>query len=171
MGSLTLQERGSTRTHDEMKKAAYIYAFTGKVAEVVRTTGIPERTVYDWRKKSEKFSTYLQEARKEKQEELDANLSEIIHKTQAAMLNRIEFGDDHVLKTGDIIKKAISFRDLAVGGAVSFDKRALLRGDPTSRVEKVSIEAILHKISITLEESGKAIAKSALDMPQTKASD
>ena len=71
-----------------------------------------------------------------KQDELDSKFTSIVHSVLDKVTDRIENGDEKLRSNGDIVKVAIGGKDLSVIASIFYDKRALLRGDPTSRVEK-----------------------------------
>lgn len=115
------------------------YVATGKPMKVASLTNVPYSTIIAWKNKSKWWKPALREIRKQKDDELDARLSAIIEKSLNEMDDRLENGDEIIDKDGNTIRRKVSFKDLSVAGvAVSFDKRALGRGEPTARIEQVS---------------------------------
>ena len=99
---------------------------------------IPYATMMTWRNQ-DWWKPALRELREQESEKLDARLTKVINKSLDAMEDRLENGDERVFANGLVVNQKIGFRDLAVAGlAIGFDKRALGRGDPTSRTEVVS---------------------------------
>ena len=111
-------------------------------------------TMQYWQQ-SEWWKPALFLVRERMDEELDARLTGIIDRSLSAMEDRLENGDEKLTKAGERVRVAVSFKDLSIGGvAVPFDKRALGRGDPTSRIETVSDADRLRK----LQDQFKTIA-------------
>lgn len=123
----------------EVKKveAATTFAVTGSVVEVSRLTGIPEHTLRSWRKQ-EWFQQILKEVWAENNELLNKKLTDSIQKAQDLLNDRLDNGDFKVLKDGEIVRVPISGKDLSLITAINFDKRQILRGEPTTRSESVS---------------------------------
>jgi transposase-like protein len=123
---------GSHYTDDQRREAVAQYVVLGNWRKVAEATGIPQRTLGDWSKQTW-FHTLLAEVRAEKGAELDGQLTRIIHKATDQLMDRLENGDP-VLVAGQIKRKPLSARDLAMVAAIVYDKRALLRDDPTTIV-------------------------------------
>ena len=66
--------------------------------------------------------------------------------------DRLRNSDAHIGKSGEIIRKPIGGRDIAVITGVLFDKRALLRHQPTSISGKVDTEKQLEELGRILEK-------------------
>ncbi len=108
------------------------YASTGNMKKTAREIGIPEATIIYWRDKSPWWQAHITRIRAENNDLVDAKLSEIIHKANNEQLERIDSGDEIMGKDGDMVRRKISGRDLATIGAIAFDKRQILRNQPTS---------------------------------------
>jgi len=61
--------------------------------------------------------------------ELDGALTRIIHESTAQLLDRLRNGDP-VMVAGEVRRKPVSARDLALVVAITYDKRALVRHVP-----------------------------------------
>jgi transposase-like protein len=125
---------GSYYTDEQRREAVAEYVVLGNWRKVAEATGIPQRTLGDWAKQPW-FHTLLAEVRAEKGAELDGQLTRIIHKATDQLMDRLENGDP-VLIAGEVKRKPVSARDLAMVAAIVYDKRALLRDDPTAIVRK-----------------------------------
>jgi len=123
---------GSFYTDEQRREAVAQYVVLGNWRKVAEATGIPQRTLGDWSKQPW-FYTLIAEVRAEKGAELDGQLTRIIHKATDQLLDRQDHGDA-VLVAGEIKRKPVSARDLAMVAAIVYDKRALLRDDPTAIV-------------------------------------
>jgi len=109
-----------------------LYASTGNLKKTAREVGIPEKTVAYWRDKSPWWQANITAIRDANNDLVDAKLSEIIHKANDQQLERIDSGDEIMGKDGEMVRRKISGRDLATIGAIAFDKRQILRNQPTS---------------------------------------
>ena len=136
-------------------EAAIAYLITGNTEEAGRLCNVPGRTIRDWMKTSW-WEDVLIEARTIKQKELDALWTGLIHKSTSKLRERLDDGDPVMTKTGEIKYLPVKAKDLAIITSIAVDKRALLRGQPTSRTEKVTIEERLDRIGSKLVELDKA---------------
>lgn len=132
-------------TPDERMQAALAWCISGTAAEASRICGVPERTIIDWTHATW-WEALVTEARRLKDVELDRKLSGVIDKSMQRLAERL-----------DRDESINNIKDLAVVAAVAYDKRALMRGDPTSRVEKVSTEQRLNRLT----EKFRAVAAEA----------
>ena len=80
----------------------------------------------DWTTQSW-FGTLLAEVRQEKNAELDAAYTRILHKATDELIDRLENGDPVVIN-GKVARKPVAARDLALVAAITFDKRTLASG-------------------------------------------
>lgn len=119
---------------------ALAYAVSGTVSRAAELSNIPRSTAIGWTR-SEWWSALLDQARQIKQSELDARYTDIIDKSTALLSKMLD--DPSNIK---------NIKDLAVVSAIAHDKRALMRGDPTSRSEKVSPESRLNKLKSQFQE-------------------
>lgn len=124
-------------TADEKLAAVLAYVMTGSVRGVVRLTGFKQQTISDWKNNSSWWPDAYMAVKQQKQEEIDGGLTTIIHAASGEILDRIMNGDEILDKNGDKCRIKIKGKELSWIMGISFDKRALLRGDPTSRTEKV----------------------------------
>lgn len=124
-------------TAEEKLAAVLAYVMTGSIRGVVRLTGLKQQVVSDWKNNSSWWPDCYMTIKRDKQEEVDGSLTTIIHAANGEMLDRIINGDEIINKNGDAVRRKMTGKELAWVMGISFDKRALLRGDPTSRTEKV----------------------------------
>lgn len=128
------------------QQAVATYLATGDSNQAAKLTGIPARTIRSWFDQDWWIeSTERLRAQHEKQ--LDAKLTAIIEKAMDVTLDRLEYGDEVIGKDGAPVRRKVSGRDAAVIGGVAFDKRALIRGQPTSRVERVNLDELRVKFA------------------------
>ncbi len=143
---------------DDRIQAAVAWLITGSVEEAGKLCNIPPRTIRDWMTKGW-WEEVLGEAKTIKQKELDAVWTGLIHKSTTELRKRLDDGDPVMTKTGEVKFMPVKARDLAVIMAITTDKRALSRNQPTSRVEKITIEERLTRIGSKLEELDAAEEK------------
>jgi hypothetical protein len=96
---------------------------------VSELTRIPERTLNDWSMQPW-FGTMLAELRAERASELDGTYTRIIDEATGPLLDRLKNGDPYTVG-GEVKRKPVSARDLALIAAITYDKRALARHEPT----------------------------------------
>jgi len=120
---------------------------------------VPKSTIAYWRTKTNWWQPLIEEVRKAKNEELDAKLTSIIHKSADELEDRVKNGNYKLSGkkkedgTPEYVRVPMSSSELAKDGiGIQYDKRALIRGDPTSRVAREDPEVILEKIAKNLIE-------------------
>ena len=124
-------------TADEKLAAVLAYVMTGSVRGVIRLTGLKQQVISDWKNNSSWWPDAYMAVKKEKQDEIDGSLTTIIHAASGEIIDRIINGDEIIDKNGKPVRRKMTGKELAWVMGISYDKRALLRGDPTSRTEKV----------------------------------
>jgi len=107
--------------------AAMAYIITGSSEQAAKLCGVSGRTIRHWTTQ-EWWPDLIADARRTKQEELDTQLTDIIHKAIGGIKARVENGDEHTYKDGSKIFKPVPARDLAWITAILIDKRAIMRG-------------------------------------------
>ena len=142
---------------------AYIYTGTSQAASrMLREWGIEiaDSTIRWWATQSSWWPELVKQVRKDKDEEIDALQTNLLHETGEQILDRVRNGDEVITKDGDIVRKKMTGRDLTIVHGTVWDKRALKRGNPTTRVEKNDNEALLelaqrfNQFAKQMEESG-----------------
>ena len=132
MGKLTVTRNasGSRYTDDKRREAAATYLVLGNLRATARQTGVHERTLSDW-VKSEWWNPLIQTLLYEKGVELDAKLTEVIDKALLNLTDRLDNGDVKMKSDGTMQRVPVSAKDCAIIAAVGFDKRQILRNQPT----------------------------------------
>lgn len=145
----------------EKKLAAVTaYVMTGTCRQAARVTGLSHQIISEWKNKAAWWPEAYRMAKLERQEEMDGVMTAIIHEAGNQILDRVINGDEVINKDGDVVRRKMGGKELATTLGITYDKRALLRGDPTSRTEKVDQKALLNDI----REELKQIAKDQLDL-------
>ena len=151
-------------TADEKLAAVLAYVMTGSVRGVIRLTGLKQQVISDWKNNSSWWPDAYMAVKKEKQDEIDGSLTTIIHAASGEIIDRIINGDEIIDKNGKPVRRKMTGKELAWVMGISYDKRALLRGDPTSRTEKVDYNKQLEDLR---KEFGN-MAKEHLDQSVIK---
>jgi hypothetical protein len=98
----------------------------------------------------------LDQAKRERQAELDAKFTKIIHKATDEIMDRLDNGDEVLTKNGEIRRKRIAGREAAWIVGVITDKRAVIRGLPTNITTKTTDQSkeTLSRLKGALEDQG-----------------
>ena len=143
-------------TIDEKIEAAVAWLVTGSAEEAGRLCSMPSRTIRYWMQQ-EWWEDLLREAQGRKQKELDAVWTGLIHRIATELRDRVDNGDSVISRNGAIVKVPVRAKDLSLVMGIAVDKRALARGQATSRTEKVSIDERINKLANKLEATGKVV--------------
>lgn len=150
---------------DDKIAAATAFVYTGNSKASSRMLmkwgiEIPDSTIRWWATQSTWWPELVKQVRKDKDEEIDALQTEIIHRSGEELLDRVNNGEETVTKDGYIVRRKMTGRDLAMVHGTAWDKRSLKRGNPTSRVEKSDSDALdeltsrFEKFTKQMEEAG-----------------
>ena len=95
--------------------------------------------------------------RKEQNDQLEAGMTRIIEKTLTQLEDRVDHGEatGKLDADGNPMKLPMRGRDLAVAGAIIFDKRQLLRSQPTG----ISPGAGLSEIAAKLVQAFQSVVQ------------
>ena len=147
-GMTKLQKRAGWFPEDKKTEvvALYVSGVTSP-AELERLTHVPASTIQSWRGQdwwielSEKVHTTIDQ-------DLVSKQTEIVETALEEIQDRLQNGDAVVNKrTGEITRKPVSMRDATIVANTMTDKRQLLRGKPTSRSEKLTVDDRLSKLA------------------------
>ena len=120
-------------------QAVACYMICGTFAEASRMCGIDGATIAGWKKNSEWWPALVTQINRNRQEELDIAFTQAIHKSTEVTTERLTNGDViYDKKTESFIRQPVKGKDAAVIAEIMFRNRALQRGDPTQRVEKMN---------------------------------
>lgn len=154
-------------TPDLKIQAATCYMLTGTLSGAARMSGLRKETIWDWKHNAQWWDSVLTKVRKEKQDELDANLSGLIHDATAKIADRIANGDSVLVRDSngkhDFMTKPMSGKDLTTALGTLYDKRTMLRGDPTSITRRETPADMLNALRDEFANMAKAAAKAELD--------
>jgi hypothetical protein len=137
-------------------EAACTYAVTGNARRVSELIKVPEGTIRAW-KTTEWWHEVMSRIQQDQNDELDTKITKNIDKAVEAVQDRLEHGDYvYNAKTNELVRKPVNAKDLSIVAAVMVDKRQLLRGQPTSRVEKVSENEKLTRLAAEFKKFAQA---------------
>jgi transposase-like protein len=142
---------GSHYSDQQRREAVTQYLLLGNVEAVAKATRVPASTLRDWMTTAW-WGTLSVEVRAEKGSELDGAFTRIIHEATDQLLDRLKHGDP-VLVAGQVKRKPVSARDLALVSAITYDKRALCRNQPTPSTE---VDYTVQDIAEWLKSKAKA---------------
>lgn len=147
--------------YSDAKKVEVVttYLVLGKAPLVEAATGVPRGTIRTW-KMQPWWKEMEAEIRSEEDMELDSKLSKIVDRTLDAVVDRIEHGD-YILdsRTGSVKRVPVKMKDAHKVSIDLIDKRNLLRGKPTSRVEKIGVEDTMLKLAEQFKDWAKLIKR------------
>lgn len=158
-----LYSPNSKYTPEQKVNAAMAYVLTGTIKATAKKIGMPQQTLNEWKLKATWWDDTVAECRKRKQDELDARYTVLIHEIIEQVQDRVINGDTKVSRDGVITKIPMTGKDLVITMAVTFDKRQLLRGEATSRVEKVSEKDRIDRLADSFKEMAQKMKESGMD--------
>ena len=140
-----------------------------KASEAIGQHLTPE-TLRQWKSRAPWWPEAETVARGMLQQSLDRKYTRILELTEAEISDRIKDGDHHMNKDGDLVRVPIKFRDLVTGHAIISDKRAMLRGNPTSRKEDTGL-ALLLRLAQEMQKDGTKKIGETVDAEYTEVKD
>ena len=151
---------GSPGHWPEAKKVELVttYLATGSFRLACSMCQIPLATANQW-KRTEWFKELVATIQSEESGQLDAKLSKVVDKSLSVVMDRLE-GGDYILdsKTGTIKRVPVKMRDAKTVMTDLFDKRQLLRKQPTKITESQTVDKRLEMLAERFEKfvgSGK----------------
>lgn len=128
-----VREHISPYTVEERINAVMCYITSRNMKEAAKTANVPYETLKWWKYRCSWWDPVITELRRRKQDELDGALTGLIHDTIGKIADRVNDGDTkYDTKTGSLYQVPMTGKELATVAGILFDKRAAMRGDPTS---------------------------------------
>ncbi len=140
------KQPGSQYTNEQRRAVIVDYLVTGNISKTADMNNMPRTTVTGWID-SDWGHELLVTIRQEKEEELDANLTNLVVSSFEQAQDRIDNGDFRLVKTKKAIKHEdgslevsedyelkrvpMGGKELVISGGVGFDKRRLHRNQAT----------------------------------------
>lgn len=132
-------DKGKHWTDRDKLKAIAAFALYGNASKVEEVTGIPAGTVNYWKTLPWWFEE-MEKLRKAEDEQLVSRYTKIVLTTMDKLENRLESGDEVILKDGSRTRKEVNARDLAAIANVLADKRhKTLETRTEERVKAVTV--------------------------------
>ncbi len=129
----------STYTVTQKIQVVTIFMTTGNVKQASVSSGVPAATIHRWKKKSQWWDEACAEVRHTKNEELEAILTHSLHLASEQIVDRLEHGNE-ALVNGEVVRVKVPARELAQVTNCLFEKRALLRGDPSKITQEKKVD-------------------------------
>ena len=143
---------------DTVVELATRYVSSGNLRKSARESGVSEETASDW-SRTQWFADVLGCVRFEHQKKLDSKITSLLDRAVSELEDRLTNGDINE-KTGERVP--VRAAQVASILGTLYDKRALIRGEPTSRVERTSVDQRLNKLHKRFEEIGKSTAPAVI---------
>jgi transposase-like protein len=156
----------STYTPEQKIQVAATYVRTGNLSACERATGIHNSIISKWKNHSDWWPDLITKIRKEKQDSLDAVVTETIDKAMEQIQDRVVNGEYKLRASGEMVRVPMSGKDLTVSMAVLYDKRALIRGEATSITARK--QGSLEEIENKLKEFAKFNDAKTVDITSKK---
>ena len=157
--------QGSLYTEQDRRQAAVHFLTYQSVEKTAELTGIPQQTISEWKNNAAWWNPLLSEVRSHVQAGICAEVTGIFRKSLDQLNERLDNGDVHVsLKSGEIIRAPVKFRDLTMAAAILFDKRQVLMNQPTSISGSTAGDQLAGALSAWMR-AHKAQAKGTPELP------
>jgi len=153
-----IRQRGGHPWYDEKTriKAACIYAVTGSAAETGRLLNIKPGTIRQWRIQPW-WPQVIERIRSEHDDELDVKFTQVIDQTVGQINDRLENGDYiYDVKQGQLIRKPMGGKEIAVVTSIMVDKRSMLRERKKVKTEETAVMDRLKNLAKEFEGFIKA---------------
>ena len=154
--------------------SAALWCVLGSSRKVAKMLNMPDITIRSWYREPW-WHMAVREVRKNKNEEFDAKLTGLLDDTIVEIQERLMHGETVVDKTGELRRVPVSTRNLATLLGIVYDKRALTRGDPTSKVVRVDtnehLAEVAKKLSKMVDKIPQPIEKITIDGEFTSVED
>ena len=147
---------GSYYTDEQRRQAVIAYEVHGNLEHVERTIGIPARTISDWTK-TDWWNHLTTEVRSQVSARIGSNITRILEKTLNSLDDRIDNGDVVLTKDGEQRRIPMKGRDLAVTGAILFDKRQLLMNRATSISENRTVDGLATEMLAAFKQAQERV--------------
>lgn len=131
---------------------AYYLHNSAKAAAETLDSGILASHITEWKSKAPWWSKILNKCRQLQNEDLEGQMTSVLHSTIDELDKRVRYGDKKLNKDGDLIRVPVSARDLAYIGSMLADKRTQLEGqgsqdtrgiqDKLARIQEQLIETL-----------------------------
>jgi len=153
----------SPYTPEQKIQAAQAYLITGSSYQAQKYCGIKADVIRDWKTRSSWWPDLFIQVRKTKNDELDANFSAVIHSAVGEVADRVTNGDSKLQKDGSLVKVPMGGKELAIVLGILYEKRALLRGDVTSRTDTGGNKDAMKLLQSKFEDIAKQLSATPIN--------
>lgn len=134
-------------------QAVITWLLTGNLSKTEKVLDLPRGIVAKWKTTSDWWPMLAKSIQIERGVELDAELTTLISTTSSTIKDRLEDGDyKYNSKLDKLVRVPVQAKEAAIIMDKAISNRNLLRGDPTSRTETVSV---LENLSLLKQEFKK----------------
>lgn len=151
---MTMQ--GSHYSEEQRRQAVVAYEIHGSLEKASEATSIPATTIGDW-KRTDWWDHVTVELRAQVSARIGSNITRILEKTLTHLDDRIDNGDVVLSKDGEQRRIPMKGRDLAVTGAILFDKRQLLMNRATSISENRTVDGLATEMLAAFKQAQERV--------------
>lgn len=130
------------KSNSDKDRVVACYASTGSFSKTSSITGVAENTIRYW-SKQDWFSEALRRADQADSEEIKSTLTRIAKKSTDELEDRLQNGDEVFDKEGNIVRKKVGGKDLAVITGITVQRRKELMDVPVMVSNQSSTEKLL----------------------------
>lgn len=130
------------KDHDKTR-AVVAYSVSGSFSKAAAATGIPEMTIRYWAKQ-DWWTEEMHRADQGETDELKAVYTRIAKRAAEELEDRLDNGDQHINKEGEVVTKKVAARDLAIITGVAADQRRKQMDAPKIVAVQSSDEKLAH---------------------------
>lgn len=149
---------------EDKQRAVAAYAATGSFLKTAKLIGIPDATIRYWSKQGW-WEEELRRADQQDTSELKATYTRIAKRAAEALEDRIENGDEVVTKDGDILKRRIPGKELAIITGIAASKRKEALEQPNQVALQSANERLTQLVDAFIKfSSAKQIEGTAIEV-------
>lgn len=142
-------------------ESATLFAILRDSKKVSDLTSVPASVIDDWSMEPW-FGEIIVKVKKERNEKLDAAITDVLSKGLEIVADRFAHGEIYVdRRTGKEYRVPVNVKNVAIVADIFFDKRQLIRGEATTLTSTITQEEKLQK----LRDNFESLAKSKLINP------
>lgn len=131
--------------------AAVAYMLGNSARESAQIAGVSRGSINEWRNHTDWWPQLIDHLKRTHDADLEARTTAILDNALNKLEERIEKGDVSVSRDGEVTEKPVSGRDMAIIFGTLYDKRQLMRSQPTSISETTSEAARLSRLADRFE--------------------
>lgn len=142
-------------------ESATLFAILRDSKKVSDLTSVPASVIDDWSMEPW-FGEIIVKVKKERNEKLDAAITDVLSKGLEIVRDRFENGEIYIDKrTKQEYRVPVNVKNVAIVADIFFDKRQLIRGEATTLTSTITQEEKLQR----LRDNFESLAKSKLINP------